>query len=133
MEAKEGNLEKKVLEEEKIKSKDEAQQQKVSTQPAQFSSLKPQVKTPGTNNIELLFDVPVELTAEIGRTAMTVKEVLGLGPGSLVELNRLAGEPAELLINGKLVARGEVVVVDENFGIRITEIIESEARLRKLQ
>jgi len=133
METKEGNLEKKVLEEEKIKSKDEAQQQKVSTQPAQFSSLKPQAKTPATNNIELLFDVPVELTAEIGRTTMAVKEVLGLGPGSLVELNRLAGEPAELLINGKLVARGEVVVVDENFGIRITEIIESEARLRKLQ
>lgn len=133
METKEGKMEKKVLEEEKIKSKDEAQQQKVSAQPAQFSSLKPQAKTPETNNIELLFDVPVELTAEIGRTTMTVKEVLGLGPGSLVELNRLTGEPAELLINGKLVARGEVVVVDENFGIRITEIIESEARIRKLQ
>lgn len=133
MEVKEGEMEKKVPEKEKIKLKDEVQQPKVSAQPAQFSSLKPQAKTPGTNKIELLFDVPVELTVEIGRTTMTVKEVLGLGPGSLIELNRLAGEPAELLINGKLVARGEVVVVDENFGIRITEIIESEARLRKLQ
>ena len=69
-----------------------------------------------------LHDVPVELTVEVGRTRMTIGETLGLGPGSIVSLNRLAGEPVDLLVNGTPIARGEVVVIDEEFGLRITEV-----------
>ena len=71
-----------------------------------------------------LHDVPVELTVEIGRTRMTIGETLALGPGAIVSLNRLAGEPVDLLVNGTAIARGEVVVIDEEFGLRITEVGE---------
>ncbi len=70
-----------------------------------------------------LHDVPVELAVEVGRTKMTIKEALALGPGSIVTLNRLAGEPVDLLVNGKPIARGEVVVIDEEFGLRVTEVL----------
>ena len=70
-----------------------------------------------------LRDVPVELAVEIGRTRMTIGETLQLGPGSIVTLNRLAGEPVDLLVNGRAIARGEVVVIDEEFGLRITEVV----------
>jgi flagellar motor switch protein FliN/FliY len=69
-----------------------------------------------------LHDVPVELAVEVGRTRMTIGETLALGPGSIVSLNRLAGEPVDLLVNGTAIARGEVVVIDEEFGLRITEV-----------
>ena len=75
-----------------------------------------------------LHDVPVELAVEVGRTKMTIREALALGPGSIVTLNRLAGEPVDLLVNGKPIARGEVVVIDEEFGLRITEIVAPERR-----
>lgn len=93
--------------------------------PAGFSPL-----TPGPRGapvvrggLELLHDVEMEVTAELGRTRMTVRDLLSLAPGAVIELDRLAGGPADLLVNGRLIARGEVVVIDENFGIRITEII----------
>ncbi len=70
-----------------------------------------------------LHDVPVELAVEIGRTRMTIGETLGLGPGSIVSLERLAGEPVDLLVNGTPIARGEVVVIDEEFGLRISEVV----------
>ena len=73
-----------------------------------------------------LHDVPVELAVEVGRTKMTIREALALGPGSIVTLNRLAGEPVDLLVNGKPIARGEVVVIDEEFGLRVTEVLEAE-------
>jgi flagellar motor switch protein FliN/FliY len=73
--------------------------------------------------LERLYDVPVELAVEIGRTHMTIRETLALGPGSIVTLNRLAGEPVDLLVNGKPIARGEVVVIDEEFGLRVTEVL----------
>ena len=73
--------------------------------------------------LERLYDVPVELAVEIGRTQMTIRETLALGPGSIVTLNRLAGEPVDLLVNGKPIARGEVVVIDEEFGLRVTEVL----------
>ena len=73
--------------------------------------------------LELLHDVEMEVTAELGRTRMTVRDLLSLAPGAVIELDRLAGGPADLLVNGRLIARGEVVVIDENFGIRITEIV----------
>jgi flagellar motor switch protein FliN/FliY len=76
--------------------------------------------------LERLYDVPVELAVEIGRTHMTIRETLALGPGSIVTLNRLAGEPVDLLVNGKPIARGEVVVIDEEFGLRVTEVVAAD-------
>ena len=75
--------------------------------------------------LERLYDVPVELAVEIGRTRMTIREALALGPGSIVALHRLAGEPVDLLVNGKPIARGEVVVIDEEFGLRVTDVLDS--------
>ena len=77
------------------------------------------------DELQRLHDVPVELAVEIGRTRMTIGETLALGPGSIVSLNRLAGEPVDLLVNGRPIARGEVVVVDEEFGLRVTEIVSA--------
>src|SRR3954453_3205413 len=74
-----------------------------------------------------LHDVPVELAVEVGRTKMTIREALALGPGSIVTLNRLAGEPVDLLVNGKPIARGEVVVIDEEFGLRVTEVLGGDS------
>ena len=78
---------------------------------------------PASAELERLYDVPVELAVEIGRTEMTIRETLALGPGSIVTLDRLAGEPVDLLVNGKPIARGEVVVLDEEFGLRVTEVL----------
>ena len=75
--------------------------------------------------LDRLRDVPVDLAVEIGRTTMTIGETLALGPGSIITLNRLAGEPVDLLVNGKPIARGEVVVIDEEFGLRITEVVSA--------
>ena len=75
--------------------------------------------------LERLHDVPVELAVEIGRTRMTIGDTLGLGPGSIITLNRMAGEPVDLLVNGRPIARGEVVVIDEEFGLRVTEVVGS--------
>jgi flagellar motor switch protein FliN len=72
-----------------------------------------------------LHAVPVELAVEIGRTRMTIGDTLGLGPGSIITLNRMAGEPVDLLVNGRPIARGEVVVIDEEFGLRVTEVVGS--------
>ena len=90
----------------------------------QFAPLEPSNGAgPGDSaDLERLYDVTVELAVEVGRTQMTIRETLALGPGSIVTLNRLAGEPVDLLVNGKPIARGEVVVIDEEFGLRITEV-----------
>ena len=81
-------------------------------------------------NLDLgpVLDVPVELTVEIGRTTMTIRETLEMGPGSIVALDRLTGEPVDLLVNGQTIARGEVVAIDEEFGLRVTEVIAPESR-----
>jgi flagellar motor switch protein FliN/FliY len=78
---------------------------------------------PMRGGLDMLHDVEMEVSAELGRTRMSVRELLSLIPGAIVELDRAAGSPADLLVNGRLIARGEVVVIDENFGIRITEIV----------
>ena len=89
---------------------------------------------PGTSGtISLLMDVPMNLTVELGRTRQLVKDILGLGEGSIIELDKLAGEPVDLLVNGKLIAKGEVVVIDENFGVRVTDIVSPAERMSKLQ
>ena len=80
---------------------------------------------PGPGDLARVHDVPVEIAVEIGRTRMTIAETLSLGPGAIVSLNRLAGEPVDLLINGKPIARGEVVVIDEEFGLRVTDVVST--------
>ena len=78
-------------------------------------------------DLSLVFDLPVELAVEIGRTTMTIRETLAIGPGSMIQLNRLAGEPVDLLVNGHRIARGEVIAIDEEFGLRVTEILAPQA------
>ncbi|HAR64514.1 MAG: flagellar motor switch protein FliN [Candidatus Margulisiibacteriota bacterium] len=97
--------------------------QDTRAQSMQFSSFDRQSAYQGKNDIGMILDVPMELTVELGRTTMYIKDILDLGPGSVVEINRLAGEPIELLVNGKVIAKGEVVVIDEKFGLRITELL----------
>ena len=80
--------------------------------------------TADQQNLDLLMNVPLQITAELGRCKMSVSDILKLGTGSIVELDRLAGGPVDLLVNNKLVARGEVVAIDENFGVRVTELIQ---------
>lgn len=96
----------------------------VSVSPAQFQTFGSMVN-PITQqeNIDLIMDVPLEVTVELGRTNKSIKEILDFSPGTIIELNKLAGEPVDVLVNGKFVAKGEVVVIEENFGIRVTEII----------
>ena len=84
------------------------------------------------NDIEMILDIPVQLTVELGRTKIPIKHILRLAQGSVVELDGLAGEPMNVLINGFLIAQGEVVVVNEKFGIRLTDIITPSERIRKL-
>tara|TARA_B100000749_G_scaffold280894_1_gene280477 strand:- start:29203 stop:29640 length:438 start_codon:yes stop_codon:yes gene_type:complete len=83
-------------------------------------------------NLNIIMDIPLKVTVELGRTKMVVSELLNLGQGSVVELNKLAGEPMEVLVNDKLVARGEAVVVNEKFGVRLTDIISPTERVEQL-
>ena len=78
----------------------------------------------GQENIGLIMDVPLEVTVELGRTSKTIHEILDFSPGTIIELEKIAGEPIDVLVNGKFVAKGEVVVIEESFGVRITEIIK---------
>lgn len=84
-------------------------------------------------NLELILDIPLRVTVELGRTKMVVSDLLNLGQGSVIELNKLAGEPMEVLVNDKLVARGEAVVVNEKFGVRLTDIISPAERVEQLK
>src|SRR5689334_6826502 len=80
-------------------------------------------------DLSLVLDVPVELAVEIGRTTMTIRQTMALAPGAVVVLDRMAGEPVDLLVNGRRIARGEVVAIDEEFGLRITEVVPPEHRV----
>jgi len=103
----------------------------VEVHPVRFPPL-PESAAPATaqRGLDLIMDVQMRVAVELGRSTMTVEDVLSLGPGSVVELNKLAGEPVDILVNDRLIARGEVVVVDENFGVRVTEIISPRRRAR---
>ncbi len=87
---------------------------------------------PGNNDIDMILDIPVQLTVELGRTKITIKNLLQLAQGSVVELEGLAGEPMDVLVNGCLIAQGEVVVVNDKFGIRLTDVVTPSERMRKL-
>ena len=100
--------------------------QPVNVQPAQFQAFAPGAINPAlqSENIDLIMDVPLEVTVELGRTSKSIQEILDFSPGTIIELNKIAGEPIDILVNGKYVAKGEVVVIEENFGVRITDIIK---------
>src|SRR3954452_17847955 len=97
--------------------------------PFETTTAAPRAVEPAGAELERLYDVPVELAVEIGRTEMTIRETLGLGPGSIVTLDRTAGEPVDLLVNGQPIARGEVVVIDGEFGLRVTEVVVRAAHV----
>jgi flagellar motor switch protein FliN/FliY len=106
----------------------------VNVQPVQFGNLQtgPMAHTDETN-LNLLLDIPLKVTVELGRTNKVIKDILEISQGSIIELDKLAGEPVDILVNNKLIAKGEVVVIDENFGVRVTDIVNQWERIQKLQ
>lgn len=105
------------------------QQPNVNVQPAQFQNFDMSAVMQQKENIGIIMDVPLEITVELGRTHKLIKEILEFSPGTVVELDKLAGEPIDILVNGKHIAKGEVVVIDENFGVRLTDIVSVEERI----
>jgi flagellar motor switch protein FliN/FliY len=103
-----------------------------NVQPVQFANLQGGGFPAESGNIGLLMDVFMELTVELGRTRKLIREILGIGEGTIIELDKLAGEPVDILVNHKLIAKGEVVVIDENFGVRVTEIVSPMQRMGDL-
>ncbi|MEH7385740.1 flagellar motor switch phosphatase FliY [Bacillus sp. JJ1521] len=102
-------------------------------QPAVFSEFESvHLQEAESRNLNMLLDIPLQVTVELGRTKRSIKEILELSAGSIIELDKLAGEPVDVLVNGKLIAQGEVVVIEENFGVRITDIISQSDRIKKL-
>ncbi|RUR29189.1 flagellar motor switch protein FliN [Vreelandella nanhaiensis] len=97
-----------------------------------FRPLSPAIGNEQARDLEMIMDIPVKLTVELGRTKLTIKQLLELAQGSVIELEGLAGEPMDILINGYLIAQGEVVVIEDKYGIRITEIITPSERIHKL-
>jgi flagellar motor switch protein FliN len=106
----------------------------VNVNPVQFASFQGggYAQTDETN-LNLLLDIPLKVTVELGRTKKQIKEILELSQGSIIELDKLAGEPVDILVNNKLIAKGEVVVIDENFGVRVTDIVSQWDRVQKIQ
>jgi len=103
-----------------------------NVQSVQFPNLMPHGGTQESGNIGLIMDVFMEMTVELGRTRKLIKEILAMGEGTIIELDKLAGEPVDILVNHKLIAKGEVVVIDENFGVRVTEIVSPMERMNDM-
>ena len=100
--------------------------------PASFQNFTPTGASAAGNDINMILDIPVQLTVELGRTRIPIKHILQLAQGSVVELEAMAGEPMDVLVNGYLIAQGEVVVVNDKFGIRLTDIVTPSERMRRL-
>ncbi len=100
--------------------------------PASFANFAPTTASSAGNDINMILDIPVQLTVELGRTRIPIKNILQLAQGSVIELEAMAGEPMDVLVNGYLIAQGEVVVVNEKFGIRLTDIVTPSERMRRL-
>jgi flagellar motor switch protein FliN/FliY len=103
-----------------------------NVQAVQFPNLMPHATPQEAANISLIMDVFMEMTVELGRTRKLIKEILSMGEGTIIELDKLAGEPVDILVNHKLIAKGEVVVIDENFGVRVTEIVSPLERMNDM-
>ncbi len=119
------------LEDDPVESIEE-NQSAAETPPSDGGDSKKNPENEKDRNLDLILDVPLKVTVELGRTKMVVNELLNLGQGSVVELSKLAGEPMEVFVNDKLVARGEAVVVNEKFGVRLTDIISPSERVEQL-
>jgi len=102
-------------------------------QPAPLQSLRDEGQPRSDVNLDVILDIPVTISMEIGRTKLSIRNLLQLNQGSVVELDRLAGEPLDVLVNGTLIAHGEVVVVNEKYGIRLTDVISASERVQKLR
>jgi flagellar motor switch protein FliN/FliY len=109
------------------------EQKVINVQPVQYQTFDSDQWSIEKESIELIMDVPLEITVELGRTKKLIKDILEFGPGTILELDKLAGEPVDILVNGKYIAKGEVVVIDESFGVRITDIVSASKRLNKIQ
>jgi flagellar motor switch protein FliN/FliY len=110
------------------------QMRDVSVQPASFSDFSDFGSSQSeSKNLDMLLDIPLQVTVELGRTKKTIKDILEMSAGSIIELDKLAGEPVDIFVNHKMIAKGEVVVIDENFGVRVTEILSQRDRLEKLK
>ncbi|HPR90743.1 MAG TPA: flagellar motor switch protein FliN, partial [Synergistaceae bacterium] len=107
-------------------------QSSVDVRPAEFVPLTQKSVSGFGSKIDLVADIPVRVTVELGRTRKNIADILNMTPGSVIELDKMAGEPVDVLVNSKLIAKGEVVVIDENFGVRITEIVTSAGRVHSL-
>jgi flagellar motor switch protein FliN len=107
-------------------------EENVTGRPVKFTPLPEGSGKESSQNLDLILDINVDVTVELGRANMLIRDILELAPGSVVELNKLAGEPVDVLVNKAMVARGEVVVINENFGVRITEILGAAARIQHL-
>jgi flagellar motor switch protein FliN/FliY len=105
----------------------------VEVAPAAFEEIQKGASPKPTLNMDFILDIPLSLTVELGRNRMLISELLQLGQGSVIELTKLAGEPMDIFINQRLIARGEVVVVNEKFGVRLTDIISPAERINKLK
>ena len=99
----------------------------------EFDSIAAHVNSDGKPDLEVILDIPVSISMEVGRTNITIRNLLQLNQGSVIELDRLAGEPLDVLVNGTLIAHGEVVVVNEKFGIRMTDVISPSERIKRLR
>ncbi len=114
----------------------QAEQVQQNVEPAALDEFSAEGSGPmivGDENMEMILDIPVTISMEIGRTKVSIRNLLQLNQGSVVELDRLAGEPMDVLVNGTLIAHGEVVVVNEKFGIRLTDVISAQERIKKLR
>ena len=121
--------------EQEQKFKEEAKtsvKESVPAQPANLEELSPAKGSGVHPELEFILDIPLEISVEIGRTKMLIRDLLKLNQGSIIELEKFAGEPVEVYVNGKLMAKGEVVVVNDRFGVRITEIISAQERIKRL-
>ena len=123
-------------EETAVKKEREQAQLSAKSREATFKDLTQDAKAPraetGRRDLDFILDIPLDVSAELGRTKLLINELLQLGQGSVIELNKLAGEPLEIYVNGKLVARGEAVVINEKFGVRLTDIISPIERVKQL-
>ena len=109
-----------------------SQPEEVVARPVEFSTLPEKGATSDPKSLDFIMDVSLEVSVELGQVRMQVKDVLQLGLGSVIQLNKLAGEPVDILVNGKLIAHGEVVVVDENFGVKIVDVVSAEQRVKNM-
>ncbi len=107
-------------------------EEKVKATPVEFEKLEPEKGERETQNLDMLMDVQLTVSVELGRVNMPIEEILNWGPGTVIELDKYSNEPVDILVNNKVIAKGEVVMVDDNLGVRITSLIDKLGRLKKL-